>query len=153
MTTTRLAALLLVPALLGTGCVVAQTRTRTWSDQQEPAQQAPDEREQVWYGRVTQVRETVEEYVGDPAGGAVAGAVVGGVVGHALSGGHGGGFFGALTGAMIGADASRGRGARWLYEVTVRYDEGSVRTYSYGGQSPFRVGDEVVLSSRGLSHR
>ncbi len=153
MTTTRLATILLVPALLGTGCVAAQTRTRTWSEQQAPDQQAPDEREQVWYGRVTQVRETVEEYVGDPAGGAVAGAVVGGVVGHALSGGHGGGFFGAVAGAMIGADASRGRGARYFYEVTVRYDDGSLRTYTYGGQSPFRVGDEVVLSSRGLQHR
>ena len=148
MTTSRLVALLLVPALLGTGCVVAQTRTRTWSDQ--PGQ---DEQEQVWYGQVAQVRETVEEYVGDPAGGAIAGAVVGGVVGHALSGGHGGGLFGALAGAMIGADASRGRGVRWLYEVTVRYDDGSLRTYPYAGQSPFRVGDQVVLSSRGLSHR
>jgi outer membrane lipoprotein SlyB len=149
MTTTRLAALLLVPALLGTGCVVAQTRTRTWSEDQ----QAPDPREQLWYGRVTQVRETVEEYVGDPAGGAVAGAVVGGMVGHALSGGHGGGLFGAVAGAMIGADASRGRGQRWFYEVTVHYDDGSLRTYPYANRAPFRVGDDVVLSSRGLSLR
>ncbi len=148
MITTRLAALLLVPAVLGSGCVVAQTRTRTWSEQP-----GYEENEQLWYGRVTQVRETVEEYVGDPAGGAVAGAVVGGMVGHALSGGRGGGLFGALAGAMIGADASRGRGQRWFYEVTVRFDDGSLRTYPYANRSPFRVGDEVVLSSRGLSLR
>ena len=147
MTTTRLAALFLVPVFLGSGCVATRTSTRTWTDQ-------PGEQEQVWYGRVTQVRETVEEYRGDPAGGAVAGAVVGGILGNALSGGHGGGgFFGAVTGAMIGADASRGHGERWYYEVTVRYDEGSLRTYYYEGQAPFRVGDEVVLSSRGLALR
>jgi outer membrane lipoprotein SlyB len=146
MTTTRLAALLLVPALFGTGCVVAQTRTRTWSDQGQA------ENEQTWHGQVTQIRETVEELRGDPAAGAVAGAVVGGVVGSALSGGRGGGgFLGAVTGAMIGADASRGGGARWIYEVTVRYDDGSLRTYSYAGQAPFRVGDEVILSSSGLA--
>jgi outer membrane lipoprotein SlyB len=149
MTTTRFAALLLVPALLGTGCVAAQTRTRTWSDQQ-----GEEQREQVWYGRVAQIRETVEEYRGNPAGGAVAGAVVGGVVGNALSGGHGGGLIGAVAGAMIGADASRGQGARVYYEVTVRYDDGSLRAYAYEGQVPFRVGDEVILSSsRGLSRR
>ena len=146
MITSRLAALVLVPALLGTGCVGVSSRSRTWSDQQ-------GQEEQVWYGRVAQIRETVEQYRGDPAGGAIAGAVVGGVVGNALSGGHGGGLFGAVAGAMIGADASRGHGERWFYEVTVRFDEGSLRTYTYEGQAPFRVGDEVVLSSAGLAHR
>jgi outer membrane lipoprotein SlyB len=146
MTTTRLASLLLVPALLATGCVGVRTQTRTWNDQ------APQQ-EQVWYGRVAQIRETVEEYRGDPGAGAVAGAVVGGVVGHGLTGGHGGGLLGAVAGAMIGADASSGHGARWFYEVTVRYDDGSLRTYYYEGQQPFRVGDEVVLSSRGLAAR
>jgi outer membrane lipoprotein SlyB len=148
MSTSRLATLALIPVLLATGCVGVRSRTRTWSE--APAQ---DPQEQVWYGRVSQVRETVEQYRGDPAGGAVAGAVVGGVVGHALTGGHGGGFLGAVTGAMIGADASRGHGERWFYEVTVRFDEGSLRTYHYEGQVPFRVGDEVVLSSRGLAPR
>jgi outer membrane lipoprotein SlyB len=148
MTTTRLAALVLIPVLLGTGCVAARTTSRTWSEQP-----GYDEREMVWYGRVTQIRETVEEYVGDPVGGAVAGAVVGGVLGSAMTGGHGGGFMGAVAGSMIGADASRGHGARRLYEVTVRYDDGSLRNYAYDGYAPFRVGDEVVLSSRGLARR
>jgi outer membrane lipoprotein SlyB len=146
MTTSRLTALLILPALLGTGCVTAQARTTTWSDQ-------PGQLEQVWYGRVSQIRETVEAYRGDPAAGALAGAVVGGVLGSAFSYGHGGGFFGAMTGAMIGAEASRGYAERWLYEVTVRYDDGSLRTYYYEGQAPFRIGDQVVLSSRGLARR
>jgi outer membrane lipoprotein SlyB len=146
MTTNRLAFLLSLPVLLGTGCVGVQSTSRTWSEQAAPAPQ-----EQVWYGQVTQIRETVERRQGDPAAGAVAGAVVGGLVGNAVTGGHGGGLFGALAGAMIGADASNVHEERWLYEVTVRYRDGSLRTYPYQGQVPFRVGDEVVLSSRGLA--
>jgi outer membrane lipoprotein SlyB len=141
----RLATLLL-PALLFTGCVGVRSTTRTWSEDGT----APAE-EQVWYGRVAQIAETVEAYRGDPVAGAAAGAVVGGVLGSAMTRGHGGGLFGALAGAMIGADASRGGETRWLYDVTVRYDEGSLRTYRYQGQVPFRVGDQVVLSSRGLA--
>jgi outer membrane lipoprotein SlyB len=141
----RLASLLL-PALLFTGCVGVQSTTRTWS---EDGTTPPEE--QVWYGRVAQITETVEAWRGDPAAGAVAGAVIGGVLGSAMTHGHGGGLFGALAGAMIGADASRGGETRWFYDVTVRYDEGSLRTYRYGGQVPFRVGDLVVLSSRGLA--
>jgi len=146
MTNRQIPLLLLLPTLLATGCVGVQTTSRTWSDQA-----AVQPQEQVWYGQVTQVRETVEQLRGDPAAGAVAGAVVGGLVGNALSGGHGGGLFGALAGAMIGADASNVHEERWLYEVTVRYQDGSLRTYPYQGQVPFRVGDEVMLSSRGLA--
>jgi outer membrane lipoprotein SlyB len=141
----RLATFLL-PALLFTGCVGVQSSTRTWS---EPGTAPQDER--VWYGRVAQISETVEAYRGDPVAGAAAGAVIGGVLGSAMTQGHGGGLFGAMAGAMIGADASRGGETRWFYDVTVRYDEGSLRTYRYEGQVPFRVGDQVMLSARGLS--
>jgi outer membrane lipoprotein SlyB len=141
-------ATLLLPALLFTGCIGVRSTTRTWAEDGT----APAE-EQVWYGRVAQITETVEAYRGDPVAGAAAGAVVGGVLGSAMTHGHGGGggLFGALAGAMIGADASRGGETRWLYDVTVRYDEGSLRTYRYQGQVPFRVGDQVVLSARGLA--
>ena len=145
MITTRLA--LLLPTLLVAGCVGVQSTTRTWNEEQG---QAPTG--QVWYGRVTQISETVQEFRGDPVAGAATGAVVGGLLGSAMSGGHGGGgVFGAVAGAMIGADASRGAPPRWSYDVTVRYDDGSLRTYRYEGQVPFRVGDAVVLTSRGLS--
>jgi outer membrane lipoprotein SlyB len=150
MTLTRLATFLL-PALLTTGCVGVQTTTRTLSDQ--PGQD--EQREQVWYGRVVTISETVEDYRGDPAAGAVAGAVVGGVLGSAMTHGHGGGggLVGMLAGAMIGANASSGGERYWFYDVTVRYDDGSLRTYRYSGQVPFRVGDAVFFSSRGLSRR
>jgi outer membrane lipoprotein SlyB len=143
MPVARVAPLLIVATLLSTGCVGVQSTTRTWSE--------PQAAEPVWHGQVIQVSETVEELRGDPAAGAVAGAVVGGVLGSALSHGHGGGLFGALAGAMIGADASRVQQTRWFHDVVVRFDDGSLRTYRYEGQAPFRVGDPVVLSSRGLA--
>ncbi len=145
MRATRLATLLL-PVLLLSGCVGVRSTTRTWS---EDGTAQPEE--QVWYGRVAQISETVEAYQGDPVAGAAAGAVIGGVLGSAMTRGHGGGIFGAMAGAMIGADASRGGETRWFYDVTVRYDEGSLRTYRYRGQVPFRVGDQVMLSPRGLA--
>jgi len=143
MSTPRIATLLLLPVLLLSGCVGVESTTRTWTE--------PQAAEPVWYGQVIQVRETVEELRGDPAAGAVAGAVVGGVIGSALTRGHGGGLFGAVTGAMIGADASRVQQTRWFHDVVVRFDDGSLRTYRYEGQAPFRVGDPVVLSSQGLA--
>lgn len=146
MNPTRPTALLLVTALLGSGCVGVESTTRTWS---EPPAAPPQE--QVWYGHVSQVRETVVQYQGDPAAGALAGAVVGGLLGSAISHGHGGGLFGAMTGAMIGADASRGGAPQFRYDVTVRFDDGSLRTYVYEGWCPFRVGERVVLSSAGLA--
>lgn len=151
ITRTRVAVLLTLTALLATGCVGVRSTSRTWSDQ--PAAEPPERQEQVWYGRVAQITETVDEFRGDPVAGAAVGAVVGGLLGSAMTHGHGGGFFGAMTGAIIGADASRGSGARWSYDVTVRYQDGSLRTYRYDGQVPFRVGDEVVFSSRGLARR
>jgi outer membrane lipoprotein SlyB len=145
MSTPRIATLLVLPALALSGCVGVQSTTRTWSEPQAEVAAAP-----VWHGQVVRITETVEELRGDPAAGAVAGAVVGGVLGSALTHGHGGGLFGALAGAMIGADASRVQQSRWFHDVTVRFDDGSVRTYRYEGQAPFRVGDPVVLSSQGL---
>jgi outer membrane lipoprotein SlyB len=146
MRPTRPTALLLVAALVGSGCVGVESTTRTWS---EPPPTPPQEL--VWYGQVSQVRETVVQYRGDPAAGAFAGAVVGGLLGSAISHGHGGGFFGAMTGSMIGAEASRGGPPQWRYDVTVRFDDGSLRTYVYEGWCPFRVGERVVLSSSGLA--
>jgi len=148
MTTPKLSVLFLLSAILGTGCVHASTRSREWG---EPAVAAP---QQAWErtGRVTRVRETVHEQRGDPGGGAVAGALVGGLLGHALSGGHGGGaLVGAIGGAAVGANASQGGAQQTVYEVTVQYDDGGVQTYGFKGYLPFRPGEDVRLTSQGLS--
>ncbi len=146
MMTTKLAALLLAPALLATGCVHNYAQSRTWGEEAyAPAQQ--------WerIGRVTTVRETVYGQQGDPAGGAVAGAVIGGLLGGALTGHGGGALVGALGGAAVGAGTSQGSAPQTVYEVTVRFDDGGVQTYAFRGYLPFRPGDDVRLTPQGLS--
>lgn len=146
--TTKRYALLLLPALLGTGCIHTYARSRTWGEDQYAQPQQAWERT----GRVTHVRETVYEQRGDPGGGAVAGAIVGGLLGHAITGGRGGGaVVGAIGGAAVGANASQGHAQQVVYEVTVRFDDGGVQTYAFRGYLPFRPGDDVRLTPQGLS--
>lgn len=148
---TFLAALLTV-SMLATGCVTSRTVTRTWGD---PAAQG-------WarYGRVQNIRETVQTTRGDPAGGAVAGAAIGGLFGAMLGGrGHHGTFhpsgagavFGAATGAMVGAVASQGGEEQRTYEVLVAFDDGGYQTFLYPSWPPFRPGDAVQWTQYGLS--
>jgi outer membrane lipoprotein SlyB len=156
--TRHLAAFALVPALLS-GCVTASTTTRTWG---ADGYQAAEPRAR--YGRVEQVREVVHRMEGNPAAGAVAGGLIGALVGSSI-GGHGhydrrgryrhhgsgaGAVVGAIGGAMVGAAASQGSAEERRYEVTIRYEDGGVETYVYPNASPFRVGDEVALTARGL---
>jgi outer membrane lipoprotein SlyB len=149
MTTTKGLALLLLPALLGTGCVTTTMRSREWSD---PAMAAPPPPQWERTGRVTHVRENVYEQRGDPAGGAVAGALVGGLIGSALTGGRGGGaLVGAVGGAAVGASASQNGPQQTVYEVTIQYDDGGVQTYGFRGYLPFRPGEAVRLTPLGLS--
>lgn len=137
---------LVLPALLLSACVTTSTTTRTWG---EPSGYAAPE----WarYGRVESVRETIHRQQGDPGGGAVAGALIGGLLGNAWSGGHGGATVaGAIGGAMVGASASQGHAEQRVYEVFVRFDDGARETFVYEGVLPFRVGDSVALTARGL---
>jgi len=150
MTTTKLLALLLLPGLLGTGCVHSYAHSRTWGE--EPYGAPPPQQTWERTGRVSNVRETVYEQHGDPAGGAVAGAIVGGLLGSAITGGRGGGaLVGAIGGAAVGANASQGSARQTVYEVTIRFDDGGVQTYAFRGYLPFRPGDDVRLTPQGLS--
>ena len=136
---------LALPALLLSACVATSTTTRTWGE--------PYGYDSQWarYGRVESVRETIHRQQGDPAGGAVAGAIIGGLLGNAWSGGHGGATVaGAIGGAMVGASASQGQAEQRLYEVYVRFDDGAIETFVYENVLPFRPGDSVVLTARGL---
>jgi len=155
----RLAALAILPALLG-ACVTASTTRTTWVD---PAAQPPPA--PIRYGRVEAIRETVHRQQGDPAAGAVAGAVIGGLLGSAL-GSHtvydrwgygyratdpGATFAGAVGGAMVGAAASQAAsGEDRVYEVFVRFEDGSLQTFAYRGGTPFSVGEAVSLTPQGL---
>ncbi len=157
MKTSKLAALLLVPALVLGGCVTASTRTTTWGE--------PYGGNWARTGHVESIRETVRTQSGDPAAGAVAGAIIGGLIGSALGGrsyvdrwgrvvtrGSGAGAVaGAVGGAMVGAAASQGQGEERTYEVFVRFDDGALESFVYQNVLPFRVGDAVALTAQGLA--
>lgn len=155
----RLAALLVLPALLSGGCMTTRTTSRTmYAD-------GPGGGGWERPGHVEWVRETVTQSEGNPAGGALAGALIGGIFGSAIFGhthydrygyahshaSGAGALFGAAAGAAVGAAASSGSGVEdRSYDVLVRFNDGGSRVFRYRGAPPFRPGDEVVLSGRGL---
>jgi outer membrane lipoprotein SlyB len=107
----------------------------------------------VLYGQVESIRQVARQVQGDPAGGAVAGAVIGGLLGTALGGRGFGTFVGATEGAMIGAHSSQGGYVGTDFHVHVRFEDGSLRTFVYHDQLPFRGGEYVVWTPQGLSRR
>lgn len=107
----------------------------------------------VLFGQVEAIRQTSEYVRGDPAAGAVAGAVIGGVLGTALGGRGFGTFLGATEGAAIGATASQGGYAGVAFEVYVRFEDGSLRTFVYRDRLPFRRGEYVAWTAQGLARR
>ncbi len=150
MTTIRLVAPALLPALLLTGCVTTTVASRTWGPDGDPNAAG-----WVRYGTVASIRETVVHQQGDPGAGAAAGAIIGGLLGGAM--GHhdhaAGAVFGAIGGAMVGAAASQGGPDTVTYEVWVRFDDGGTEPFVYAPPLPFRVGDRVSLTPQGLSRQ
>jgi len=82
--------------------------------------------------------------------GAVAGGVAGGLVGNAIGGGHGAGnavlTIGGAAGGAFAGDAIEGHVKKQtVWRVTVRMDDGSVRTLQQPAQPPFATGDRVRI--------
>jgi len=78
--------------------------------------------------------------------GAVGGGVVGGVVGNQIGGGSGRTVFtvlGAIGGAFAGNEVEKRARTSTQYELTVRMDDGSLRTFHSASPYPWRSGDPV----------
>lgn len=130
---------------LACGCATTTRSSTTWA---APPESAAAPASWKRYGHVAYVREIVQRTDGNPAGGAVAGALIG-----ALIGGRGpAALFGAAGGAAVGASVSQGHSETRRYDVTVRFDDGTMHTFSYAGYAPFNPGEAVVQTPRGLSH-
>jgi outer membrane lipoprotein SlyB len=83
--------------------------------------------------------------------GAVAGGVVGGVVGNQVGSGRGrtlATVAGATGGAMAGNAVERNRNTHTVYRVTVRMQDGSLRTIDSG--SSFAVGQPVTVKGNSI---
>ncbi|WP_233145984.1 glycine zipper 2TM domain-containing protein [Pigmentiphaga sp. NML080357] len=78
--------------------------------------------------------------------GAVGGGVVGGVVGNQIGGGSGRTAFtvlGAIGGAFAGNEIEKRARTTTQYQMTVRMDDGSLRTFHSASPYPWRSGDPV----------
>ncbi|HKY01584.1 MAG TPA: glycine zipper 2TM domain-containing protein [Burkholderiales bacterium] len=78
--------------------------------------------------------------------GAVAGGVAGGVVGHQIGGGRGKDVMtvvGVVGGGLAGHEAEKYMRGTKQYEVTVRFDDGTSKTYLRTNPPTFKSGERV----------
>lgn len=103
-------------------------------------------------GTVEGVREV--ETKGEGSGlGAIAGGVLGGVLGNQVGRGKGRDLAtvaGAVGGAFAGHQVEKNVRSERQFQVTVRFDDGAVRTYNQTSASGWRNGDRVRLENGSL---
>ena len=103
-------------------------------------------------GSVAEVRE-VHVKGGGSGLGAVAGGVVGGLLGNQVGGGRGktvATVAGVAGGAYAGHQVEKNVRSERQFQVTVRFDDGAVRTYNQTSASGWRNGDRVRLENGSL---
>jgi outer membrane lipoprotein SlyB len=92
-----------------------------------------------------------------PSGlGVVAGAVLGGVLGNQVGNGNGrtlATVAGAVGGGYAGNEVERRTRTNTSYEVRVRMEDGSIRTFTPPGQPDWRAGDRVRIVNGELTSR
>ncbi len=84
--------------------------------------------------------------------GALAGAAIGAIAGSSLGGGRGAavtGILGGVAGGMGGAAAEEGITRQNGYEITVRLDNGELRSIIQAADEQFAVGERVRLLTGG----
>lgn len=98
-------------------------------------------------GVVETVREV--ETKGQGSGlGAVGGGVVGGLLGHQVGGGRGQDVMtvvGVVGGAMAGNEVEKRSKSTRSYAITIRMDDGSIRTINEANAPQWRAGDKVKV--------
>ena len=102
-------------------------------------------------GQVQSIRFVEEE--GKATGlGAVAGGVLGGVLGHQVGSGRGNTvatIAGAAGGAYVGNTIEKNRNTKGYWQVTLRMDGGTTRTFRYTNQPSVHEGERVKLVDGG----
>ncbi|NMM29273.1 MAG: glycine zipper 2TM domain-containing protein [Glaciimonas sp.] len=86
--------------------------------------------------------------------GAVAGAVLGGILGNQVGGGDGrklATVAGAVGGGFAGNEVERRTRTTTSYEIRVRMEDGSMRSFADSGQSGWRSGDRVKVVNGSLT--
>lgn len=114
----------------------------------KPTQVAANERD--WCsncGNVESVRTITQRAEGSGLG-AAGGAVIGGLLGNQVGGGSGRTLAtaaGAIGGAVVGNQVEGNMKATTSYEIRVRLDDGTLRTFRQNSQPQWRSGDRVRI--------
>jgi len=98
-------------------------------------------------GNIESVRAIKQRAQGSGLG-AAGGAVVGGLLGNQVGGGHGrqlATVAGAIGGAVVGNQVEGNMKATTSYEIRVRLDNGTVRTFHQNSQPQWQSGDRVRI--------
>ncbi|CAN5478247.1 hypothetical protein BH11PSE7_BH11PSE7_00490 [soil metagenome] len=107
----------------------------------------------VEYGRVTGVEVLQsQQQPQNSIGGAVIGGIVGGVLGNQIGGGSGRNLAtaaGVVGGAVAGNAIGKRNGSQVVesYRITVRIDNGAMRSYDVGNAVDLRPGDRVRIEN------
>jgi outer membrane lipoprotein SlyB len=150
----RRALALIAAGLLTLSGLPANAETTTAESTAQSAAESPpavSSRICVQCGMIEGIREVAQE--GESTGmGTVAGGLVGGILGRQL--GDGGSFLGMLLGMAGGAYAGnkfeQHRNKVSRYEVTVRMEDGTLRTLTYESRPAWQVGERVRFGTGGL---
>ncbi len=124
--------------------------------QAEPQRSAEAPRQSCYdCGVVESVNEV--ERAGDGTGlGAVGGAIAGGALGNTMGRGRGNlamSVLGAVGGAIAGHQVEKKVRSAKSYEITVRFDDGSMRTISQATPPAWRAGDKVRMDGGSIQPR
>ena len=101
---------------------------------------------------IESIRQVVE-HKNKPTGlGMIAGGLIGGGLGSLIGGGSGrtaATILGAVGGGYVGHNLEQSE-TQVVYEISVKYDNGTWGTVRQTSSPPFRIGDRVLVTDRGL---
>jgi outer membrane lipoprotein SlyB len=121
----------------------------------EPAQHSAAKPAHAWCGNcgnVESIREITTRAQGSGLG-AAGGAVLGGLLGHQVGGGNGqklATVAGAVGGAVVGNQVEGNMKATKSYEIRVRLDDGTARTFHQQSAPRWHDGDRVKIVNGAL---
>jgi outer membrane lipoprotein SlyB len=101
---------------------------------------------------VESIREVVQQKSNSSPLGMIAGGLIGGGIGSLFGAGNGrtaATIVGALGGGYIGHNLEKSQ-TQMVYEIAVKYDDGTWATIRQSSSPPFRIGDRVLVTDRGL---
>ncbi|WP_162256864.1 glycine zipper 2TM domain-containing protein [Noviherbaspirillum sp. Root189] len=104
----------------------------------------------VQNAQVTEVKDVVLRDGHNSGVGSFVGSILGGVAGSRIGSGTGSaiaGIGGAVAGGMAGQHAEQSSSGRSSTEVTVRLDNGELRTFAVTSNESFRVGEIVKVTT------